>query len=261
MGFFSKRGSMVFRALVLSLALLIIAGIVIPLSTISTEASSVKHTNYKKKFKKFKKYSKKWWRAHHNRLRKRKASEARKRVMRLRRIRLADTNKSSAQTIKQNASEIVSINPPIQIDNLFSLLEGKIKNVLDGDTVNLETKDGKVHLIRMLGVDAPERRQDFGSQSQKKLRNLILGKAVTVIIRKKDSSNRFVGTVYFGGQDINLKQIETGMARYFQQNGYEPKEGDRKLYQQAEQAAQIKRYGLWQKQNLDVALKTVKIRM
>ena len=146
---------MIFRAIALSLALLIGIGAIIPLATEYTEAGTRKYKKKKKKNKKYKKYSKKWWRAHHNRLRKRKASEARKRVMRLRRIRLADTNKSSAQTIKQNASEIVSINPPIQIDNLFSLLEGKIKNVLDGDTVNLETKDGKVHLIRMLGVDAP----------------------------------------------------------------------------------------------------------
>jgi endonuclease YncB( thermonuclease family) len=252
MGFFRQRGNMVFRAFVLSLALLITAGTAIPLVTNYTEAGSGKHKNFRKKSKKFKKYSKMWWRAYHNRLRKKKASEARKRIMRLRRTRIA--NKLSAQITNQNAAEIVAVNPPIQIDNLFSLIEGKVKNVLDGDTINLEIKDGSVYSIRMLGIDAPERQQNFGSQAQKKLSDLILGKDVTVIIRKRDSSDRFVGTVYYGGQDINLKQIETGMARYLQINGYEPKEGDRKLYEKAEQMAQTKRNGLWRRQKLDFAL-------
>jgi len=106
----------------------------------------------------------------------------------------------------------------------------------------------------MLGIDAPEMNQDFGDKSQKKLNDLILGKNATVIIRKRDSFGRHIGTVYSGGEDINLLQIETGMAWYFQQNGYEPMGGDRKIYEQAEQKARFKRKGLWRGQKSSNAL-------
>ena len=72
-----------------------------------------------------------------------------------------------------------------------------------------------------------------------------------------DIAGRYLGTVYFGGEDINLLQIRTGMAWYLRENGYAPLEADRKLYEQAEQKARIKRKGLWggQKNNNSLALK------
>jgi len=75
------------RAIVLSLALLIGIGAVIPLATENVEAGR-KHRKYKKN-KKYKKYSKRWWRQYHARVKKRKAMAARRRALRLRQIRLA----------------------------------------------------------------------------------------------------------------------------------------------------------------------------
>jgi hypothetical protein len=86
---------MIFRAIALSLALLIGIGAIVPLATEYTEAGTRKYKKNKKKHKKYKKYSKKWWRAYHARVRKRKALEARKRTMRLRRIRLANARKAA----------------------------------------------------------------------------------------------------------------------------------------------------------------------
>ncbi|MEO6588428.1 MAG: thermonuclease family protein [Pyrinomonadaceae bacterium] len=237
---------MIFRAVALSLALLIGIGVLIPLATNYAEASARKHENKKK----YKKYSKKWWLTHHARVRKRKALEARNRALRLRRLRLANAGMVSTQTNKQKVADIASTN---QIEQLFIIIEGKVKNVYSGDNINIENKDGKVYLIRMLGIDAPEIKQEFGDKSQKKLSDLILGKDVTVIVRRRDSSNRYFGTVYFGGKDVNFNQIETGMARYFQENGYEAREDDCKIYEQAEQKSRIERNGLWGRQKSDVA--------
>jgi endonuclease YncB( thermonuclease family) len=245
---------MVFRIVVLSLTLLIGIGALIPLTTHYSEASAPKTGNLKKKNKKYKKYTKKWWRAYRHRVRREKALEARKRMLRLRRIRLANAKKALTQPVNQKASNTV---PAILVNDLFILVEGKIKDVFDGETFNVEAKDGKFYLVRMLGVDAPEMNRDDGNKSQQNLSNLLLGKNATIIIRKRDLSGRYLGTVYSGGEDINLLQIKTGMARYFRQNGYEPLGGDRKLYEQAEQKARIKRNGLWgvQKNNNSLALK------
>lgn len=245
---------MIFRVAALSLALLIGIAALIPLTTHFSQASAPKAKNLKKKGKKYKKFSKKWWREYRSSSRKKKALETRKRMLRLRRIRLANAAKIPAKTINRKTSGAV---PGILVNDLFILAEGKVRDVFDGETFNMETKDGKFYLVRMLGVDAPEMNRDFGDKSRKKLSDLLLGKNATVIIRKRDSAGRYLGTVYSGGEDINLLQIETGMAWFFRQAGYEPTGVDRKLYEQAEQKARSKRKGLWggQKFNNSLALK------
>jgi len=78
---------MLFRAIALSLALLLGIGTVIPFMTDYTEAGP-KHHNKRKK-KKLKKYSKAWWRWYHKKQRRKKAIAARVRAMRARQMMLA----------------------------------------------------------------------------------------------------------------------------------------------------------------------------
>src|SRR5436190_653087 len=85
---------MLFRAVALSLALMIGIGTIIPLATEYAEAGP-KHTKrYKKKPRKYKKYSKGWWRQYHGRMKRKKALAARKRALRLQQLRLAELQKS-----------------------------------------------------------------------------------------------------------------------------------------------------------------------
>jgi len=81
---------MIYKAIALSLAILIGLGTILPLATLQVEASSHKQKRAKKNGKKYKKYSKKWWRAYRQRVNRQKSLNARKRNMRLRRIRLAN---------------------------------------------------------------------------------------------------------------------------------------------------------------------------
>jgi hypothetical protein len=86
---------MLFRAVALSLALMIGIGTIIPLATEYAEAGP-KHTKrYKKKPRKYKKYSKGWWRQYHARMKRKKGlAMARKRALRLQQLRLAKLQKS-----------------------------------------------------------------------------------------------------------------------------------------------------------------------
>jgi hypothetical protein len=81
-------GSMLFRAIALSLALLIGIGAIVPLVTEHTEAGSYKKKKKKKRVK-YKKYSKKWWRAYRQRKNRQSALAKRKRALRVRQILLA----------------------------------------------------------------------------------------------------------------------------------------------------------------------------
>ena len=152
-------------------------------------------------------------------------------------------------SISTNRQIAPGSDPGNQIDEIYLLVEGRVKTVVDGDTIKVEAKDGTLYLIRMQGVDAPELKQEYGESSRKKLIDSILGKEVTVIVRKKDSSGNYIGTVYSGGQDINLKQIETGSAWHFKQKGYEQREEYQKFYERAELSARSERKGLWKDKN------------
>jgi micrococcal nuclease len=249
---------MIFRATALSLALLCGIGLLVPLSTDYAQAGggpTTKPKTLNKKYKKYKKYSKRWWRAYYHRLRKKKAIEARKRTLRLRHLRLVNlaqkTPGAPRSVLKIEDAEpsaradADAADPVIKISDLYILVQGKVKKVFDGDTISIEAADGKVYQVRMLGVDAPDKSVEWGRKSHRRLNGLLLGKEATVIIRKMDSSARYIGTVYSGGEDINLKQIEAGMARYFSRNGYEPMRSDREPYTRAELKARNEGAGLW----------------
>ena len=79
---------MLFRAIALTLALLIGIGTIVPLATDHVEAGPRKSKKYKKQ-KKHKKHSKRWWQQYRARMKKKRALQARRRTMRLRQLRVA----------------------------------------------------------------------------------------------------------------------------------------------------------------------------
>ena len=90
---------MLFRAIALTLALLIGIGTIIPLGTDYAEAGPRTSKKYKK-HKKYKKYSKRWWRQYRARMKRKRALQARRRAMRLRQLRLARLHKTRNRPAK-----------------------------------------------------------------------------------------------------------------------------------------------------------------
>lgn len=86
---------MIFRAIALSLAILVGLGTIISLTTNSVEAGPRMKKQAKNKSKKYKKYSKQWWRAYRQHNKNRNSLNARKRSLRLRQIRLTNARKMS----------------------------------------------------------------------------------------------------------------------------------------------------------------------
>ena len=91
---------MLFRAIALSLALLVGIGTIVPFMTDSTEAGP---KYKKKKKKKLKKYSKAWWRWYKKQQRKKRAILARKRALRAKQILLARQRANRAKNANQEA--------------------------------------------------------------------------------------------------------------------------------------------------------------
>jgi endonuclease YncB( thermonuclease family) len=122
---------------------------------------------------------------------------------------------------------------------------GRVVGVADGDTITVLDADKVQHKIRLAGIDAPEKKQAFGNRSKESLSDMVFDKTVNVETEKRDRYGRQIGKVLVNGQDVNLVQVERGMAWFYRQYQREQSPNDRKLYEAAEDAARAGKRGLW----------------
>ncbi|MFM1924898.1 MAG: Thermonuclease precursor [Pseudomonadota bacterium] len=127
-----------------------------------------------------------------------------------------------------------------------TILDGRVVEVADGDTLTVLDAQKKTHKIRLLGIDAPEKAQAFGQKSKESLSGLAFQKQVQVRSSKKDRYGRTVGQVFVGNMDVCLEQVKLGMAWHYKTYQREQTPEDRVLYDRAESQAREQRVGLWQ---------------
>jgi endonuclease YncB( thermonuclease family) len=97
-----------------------------------------------------------------------------------------------------------------------TIYEGKVIGVSDGDTVTVLMSRHQIR-VRLVEIDAPEKRQPFGERSKQSLSDLVYGKQVKVNQEDRDHYGRVVGRVYAGGLDVNAEQLKRGMAWVYRQ--------------------------------------------
>jgi len=124
-------------------------------------------------------------------------------------------------------------------------LTGRVVRVTDGDTIVVLDSANAQHKIRLTGIDAPERKQAFGTKSKEPLSGSVAGKFVVVEYSKRDRYQRILGKVLLSNEDINLEQIRAGLAWHYKQYQDEQTSNDRELYSEAEVEAREARRGLW----------------
>ena len=130
-----------------------------------------------------------------------------------------------------------------------AVYEGRVVKVIDGDTI--ETLDSAKHTerVRISGIDAPERKQAFGTQAKQRLTDLVGGQAVTVYWDKRDRYGRVVGKVVVEGRDVGLAMVREGYAWWYRKYADEQSAVDQVLYGAAELAARGAKRGLWRDQD------------
>jgi len=147
----------------------------------------------------------------------------------------------------------------------------------DGDSLIIATKVGKIE-IRILGIDAPEKDQDFGPLAKRVLSQLTENQYVLISNPKKDIFGRIMGYIELDGsavartnkadkntenlnpittkefkdlnptdsdnQDVGLQLIESGLAWEYKSTGQRAI-----AYKQAQATAKKQQLGLWSKEN------------
>ena len=128
---------------------------------------------------------------------------------------------------------------------LAETLTGRVAQVTDGDTIVVLDADNAQHKIRLTGIDAPERKQAFGTKSKEHLSESVAGKFVVVEYEKRDYYKRILGKVLLNNQDMNLEQIKAGLAWHYKKYQKEQIPTDRELYSKSEIEAREAKRGLW----------------
>ena len=115
----------------------------------------------------------------------------------------------------------------------------RVVGVHDGDTLTGLTDAKEQVKVRLDAIDAPELGQPFGQASKKALSEMVFGKTVTVIEKKKDKYGRTIGHVIVDGKDTNLLMLEQGMAWHYREYSKNAR------LQRAEDDARAAHKGLW----------------
>ena len=117
----------------------------------------------------------------------------------------------------------------------------KVISITDGDTFKGLTKEEKIEIkYRIYGIDAPEKKQDFGSKAKDYLAKLIAGKTVGIKTDSQDGYGRYIVWVYTpDGRDVSAEMLKAGMAWHYKE--YDSSE----LYETLEIKAKKKKTGLW----------------
>jgi endonuclease YncB( thermonuclease family) len=124
-------------------------------------------------------------------------------------------------------------------------LVGQVVAIADGDTITVLDREKRQHKIRLAGIDAPEKRQPYGTRSREHLAALAFRQEVDVEFRKTDRYGRIVGKVLVANVDAGLSQVEAGMAWHYRAYAREQSRLDREAYAAAEDEARAAGRGLW----------------
>jgi len=123
-----------------------------------------------------------------------------------------------------------------------SVLAHQVIGIADGDTLTVLVDQEPVK-IRLANIDAPERKQAFGTRSRQSLSDLCWEKDATYQVQDVDRYGRTVAVVSCAGVNVNRAQVERGMAWVY------PKYNKDRALPELQERARAERRGLWMDKN------------
>ena len=146
------------------------------------------------------------------------------------RSKTSNSKKSTAsRSTNTNYSNSAAVQNP-------TILKGyQAVKVSDGDTLNVQKVEngkfvGEIVKIRMFGIDAPEKTQDYGIESKQALEKLVNGKTLEIEEKNRDRYGRTVAVVYVNGKNVNEEMVKNGNAWWYQE--YDKKDTKMQAYQE-----------------------------
>ena len=123
------------------------------------------------------------------------------------------------------------------------VIHGEVVAISDGDTVTLLISSKHTIEVRLQGIDAPEKGQNFSEKAKGALSTLVFGRTVALDIEGRDRYGRTLGSLYVNGLNVNLELVKMGLAWHYRRYS-----NDRGLAE-AEAIARRAGMGLWSMPN------------
>ena len=120
--------------------------------------------------------------------------------------------------------------------------QGRVVNVLDGDTVEVMNCNGKTVRIHLYGVEAPHKSQYFGNECAQYFARLVQNKSVHVINVGRDLLGRMRSLVWIDGMSVNEEMVRAGCAWVSNPLGLSP---SCEKWLDVQQTARTSRAGIW----------------
>jgi micrococcal nuclease len=100
-----------------------------------------------------------------------------------------------------------------------------VVHVVDGDTVHVRRGDGTRERVRVIGIDTPERGECGFVASTAAVRDLVLGREVTLVAGARDDRDRYDRLLRYldvDGVDVGHELLTAGfaVARYDSRDGH-----------------------------------------
>lgn len=122
---------------------------------------------------------------------------------------------------------------------LSDVSTSQVISVVDGDTIDVLHGE-RLERIRLNGIDAPEKGQDYGRRAKQFTYELVEQKEVRIESQGLDKYGRTIGDVFLmDGTHVNKELVKAGLAWWFCRHS-----SDEQLKQLEEEARDAKR-GLW----------------
>lgn len=116
-------------------------------------------------------------------------------------------------------------------------------SVIDGDSL-VVSYEGRSQEVRLIGIDAPEWGQEYGTRAKSKVLGLCYGRSLRLEFDKerRDHYGRLLAYVYCGDRLLNLEMIRQGMAIAIR---IPPNTKYSRAFKDAEKTARAQRRGFW----------------
>ena len=137
----------------------------------------------------------------------------------------------------------------LMVQSITAQISGRVVGVTDGDTITVLAAGNKQIKVRLAGIEAPEKGQDFSDKAKRYLSDLVIGKEVRLEGSKIDRYGRLVAKAIMGKIDVGKTLVHAGLAWHFKRYEKEQSPDDRMIYAAAEKAARNLKWGIWSMPN------------
>jgi micrococcal nuclease len=122
-------------------------------------------------------------------------------------------------------------------------ISGKVKSVIDGNTLEIVTENNEIQIVLLAGIDCPELNQEYGDRAKSFLEKLTLGKKITFTVTGKDRWGKQLAVVMLNGRtDLRVEILKEGLAWTAERNPMQELES-------LKESARENSKGLWKQEN------------